>query len=341
MKDQMKYLVIEGRAPQNGSAAKRALILCPKWMSSTLVCAGIVGRVIELTDGNIIEEGNVPMSEQECLEGLRLDAAADLESQQEEAPDFAESRAEGMEPPANQSTPGYALAPGDFAESRAEGMEPAQTPADAAQQHDEAYRQGMQANLNAMLGELSRLGMPPNTRPLVWIQGLIDELEQLRNPPQPVADATLDGFNSDKNVQELRRLCIANGYDPVEMGALLPWLEAQLVRLELANNNLDAWRDAAGAAGLAQECDAITGQIKRLYVGASADPQVDMDLNTLCGAYGCLPGQDRLSWVQTQLNALIEVSADKAEREREHIARVDELHSHLDKIRKLAKNALK
>lgn len=82
----MKYIVIQGRMPQNGEKAKTALIMFPAWVSPTLVCAGVTGRIIELTDGNIIEQGNAPMSEQEVLDGLRIDAAADLESQAEPAP---------------------------------------------------------------------------------------------------------------------------------------------------------------------------------------------------------------------------------------------------------------
>jgi hypothetical protein len=67
----MKYIVIQGRLPQDGSEAKTALIMFPDWVSPTLVCAGVIGRVQELTDGGIIEQGNAPTSEQEVLAGLR------------------------------------------------------------------------------------------------------------------------------------------------------------------------------------------------------------------------------------------------------------------------------
>lgn len=269
----MKYLVIEGRAPQDGSAAKRALILCPKWMSSTLVCAGIVGRVVELTDGNIIEEGNVPMSEQECLEGLRLDAAADLESQQEDVSDFAEPTHQGPRPELPNTDPHAA---------------------------DDAYRQGMQATREVLRKELQEFIPEGTAFTPAWLHGQLAELGRLRASETSLieqwenmaavlekhgitdqdnrvdwldsrlARSTEDGFNSDKNVRELRHLCVVNGYSPAEMGALLPWLEAQLGQLKTANANLDAWRDAAGSAGLVQECNAMTGQIMRLYLPIDA-----------------------------------------------------------------------
>lgn len=77
----MQYIVVQGRMPQDGSKALEALVIFPAWVSATLMCAGVSGRVIELTDGSIKESGPVPMSEAEVLEGLRADAAANVESQ--------------------------------------------------------------------------------------------------------------------------------------------------------------------------------------------------------------------------------------------------------------------
>lgn len=117
----MKYIIIEGRMPQDGSKAIQALVMFPKWMSPTLVCAGITGRVIEMTDGSIVETGNVPMSEAETLEGLRIDAATDLESQQEQ-----ELQATGSLTPS------------------------AELPNSDPHAVDNAYREGMQANRDAL-----------------------------------------------------------------------------------------------------------------------------------------------------------------------------------------------
>lgn len=55
----MKFIVIQGRMPQDGSKAATARIIFPDWLSPTLVCAGIIGRVQELTDGNILEGGKL------------------------------------------------------------------------------------------------------------------------------------------------------------------------------------------------------------------------------------------------------------------------------------------
>jgi hypothetical protein len=294
----MKYLVIEGRAPQDGSPAKRALILCPEWMSSTLVCAGIVGRVVELTDGNIVEEGVLPGSEEAVLEEIREDAAADLESQQE-----------FEEPPA---------------------VDMPQAPNTDPHATDDAYRQGMQKVRTRLAELLLPFGMPADAKVSNWLKEQLEELAQLRATPAPIPE---DGFNSDKNVQELRRLCIANGYNPVEMGPLLPWLEElmqfrafhreTLTKLQAAEAALDAWRDAAGSAGLVQECDVTTGQIKRLYM-----PE-DLGSNTEA---------QRLRNDNAELKERVSDLMDEVQ---EQSDKNGQLRYNLDKIRKLAKNALK
>lgn len=76
----MKYIVIQGRMPQNGDTAKTARITFPDWISPTLVCAGIIGRVQELTDGGILEGGKVeeytPGELMDAYQALQEDYAA-------------------------------------------------------------------------------------------------------------------------------------------------------------------------------------------------------------------------------------------------------------------------
>jgi hypothetical protein len=79
----MQYIVVQGRQPQDGSKPVEALVIFPAWVSATLVCAGMSGRVIELTDGSIKKSGRIPLGEDEMLTGLLIDEAANLESQQE------------------------------------------------------------------------------------------------------------------------------------------------------------------------------------------------------------------------------------------------------------------
>lgn len=215
MKDQMQYIVIEGRKPQDNSKPTQALLILPKWISPTLACAGIVGRVIELTDGNIIEQGAVPMDEQGVLEALREDMQLDAESQQEPVVDFTPSRAEAMEPievPAVRPTPGAA---------------------DVAQQRDDAYREGMQATRDKLAGLLLQFGMPAGAKVPNWLKEQLEELAQ---------------FRKDR--------------------------PETLARLQAAEDNLDAWRDAAGAADLVQVCDVQTGRIKQLLVQGAAVEQL-------------------------------------------------------------------
>lgn len=69
----MQYAVLQGRMPQDGSKPDTALILFPAWVSATLLCAGVCGRVIELTDGSIIEGAVIPTegTEQDLLDEIR------------------------------------------------------------------------------------------------------------------------------------------------------------------------------------------------------------------------------------------------------------------------------
>lgn len=160
MKDQMQYIVIEGRKPQDGAKPAQALLILPAWISPTLACAGIVGRVIELTEGNVIEQGLLPGGEQEMLDSLRIDISQDSESQQEPSADFAPSRAEAMEPiEAARPTPGAA---------------------DAAQQRDYAYREGMQAMRSKLAELLLPFGMPSDAKVPNWLKGQLEELAQFR-----------------------------------------------------------------------------------------------------------------------------------------------------------------
>lgn len=98
----MQYAVLQGRMPQDGSKPDTALILFPAWVSATLLCAGICGRVIELTDGSIIEGAVIPAegTEQDLLDEIR----SELGGAQQRVTDPAPARAEGMEPPLVQAT---------------------------------------------------------------------------------------------------------------------------------------------------------------------------------------------------------------------------------------------
>ncbi len=165
----MKYIVIEARAPQDGSPAKTALLMFPKWISSTLVCAGIVGRVIELTDGNIIEEGDMPVDEETCLETIREKAAADAELQQEK------------ELPLTGS------------EGRAAGL-PSTDPVAV----EDAYREGMQKQRTLMAETFTKHGMPQGTPMGEWITAELVELAALRKRYLQTADSPelIDSYQS-------------------------------------------------------------------------------------------------------------------------------------------------
>lgn len=92
----MQYAVLQGRMPQDGSKPDTALILFPAWVSATLLCAGICGRVIELTDGSIIEGAVLPHdgTEQDLLDEIR----SELGGAQQRVTELALARAEAMEP---------------------------------------------------------------------------------------------------------------------------------------------------------------------------------------------------------------------------------------------------
>ena len=234
----MKYIVIQGRAPQDGSEARKALFVCPSWISSTLVCAGVVGRIIELTDGNILEEGELgpdEATEEVLLQELR-DGCAEREGNLH-MDDPADAPAP-LEPVAACCT--VPTKQGWFC-TRSEGHDgpcalvahntttadeiTEQTPADVAQQRDDAYREGSQAARNMFTETLKEHGFNPAERGMK--EWLVAELEELAQ------------FRKDR--------------------------PETLAALQKANDNLDAWRDAAGAAYLVQECDA-DGQIKRLLL---------------------------------------------------------------------------
>lgn len=283
MKDQMQYIVIEGRKPQDGAKPTQALLILPKWISPTLACAGIVGRIIELTDGNVIEQGLLPCGEGELLENIREDAESQMETDDRHE---QELRAGGVAAPAVRPTPGAAA---------------------AAQQRDDAYREGMQAMRSKVAELLLPFGMPSEAKVPNWLKEQLEELAQFRK-------------------------------DRPEM----------LVKLQAAEDNLDAWRNAAGAADLVQVCDVQTGRIKELIVQGVAVEQVtaqqrdvDMNLDTLCGAYGCTPGEDKLRWIHTKLNALIEAQGVISEQGREHDAEVEQLRTLLKGIRRMAKKGLR
>lgn len=243
MKDQMQYIVIEGRKPQDGAKPAQALLILPKWISPTLACAGIVGRVIELTDGNVIERGAVFMGEQETLDSLRIDISQDLESQQEPSADFAPSRAEATEPiEAARPTPGAA---------------------DAAQQRDDAYREGAQAVRTAMAKRFTEHGMPEGAGMGKWFKAQMEELERHRNAALPVKlNALLLEFGGTPG---------GEGYDFLrgELEELAQFRKDRpetLAKLQAAEDNLDAWRDAANVNDKIHKYFGEGGRIERLAV---------------------------------------------------------------------------
>lgn len=313
MNDQMQYIVIEGRKPQDGAKPARALLILPKWISPTLACAGIVGRVIELTDGNIIEQGAVYMGEQETLESLRIDIEQDSESQMEtDDRHEQELQAEGVAAPVLSNEDPHIA--------------------------DAAYRQGMEAQRNAILGDMSRAGMPPNTRPMDWVQGLVAELAELKNPPAPV-----DEFHYSQQWELLNSL--TGQFGCLVGSARLEWLRVELeelaqfrkdrpetlAKLQAAEDNLDAWRNAAGRNPMiVQNTDSQTGRIVSLGVDKGANGDV-VALNR------------QVAELQTQLQEFEGVDEQFQQlndriNQRDH--RIEQLRKDLKKIRKLVKAAL-
>lgn len=216
----MKYIVIQGRMPQNGGTAKTARILFPDWLSPTLVCAGIIGRVQELTDGNILEGGKVEEHIERYAEIIGKGVLADdigewvryedhvlLMAALRDALQAAEAERDALHLSALENV-----------DTRTPVIQSAATA-------DDAYREGMQAQRNSILGDMSRAGMPPDTRPLDWINGLV-------------------------------------------------------VKLQAAEDNLDAWRDAAGRNPLiVQHTDSDTGRITALGV-AKDTMTLELQLDT-------------------------------------------------------------
>lgn len=215
MKDQMQYIVIEGRKPQDGAKPAQALLILPKWISPTLACAGIVGRVIELTDGNVIEQGAVPMGEREMLYNLREDAHSDAESQQDLAASIGdipvatgvgldrviEQRQQADEfhysqqwELLNSLTEAFGRPAGsaclewlrvELTDLERGRTTPPQAAADVAQQRDDAYREGHQAMRDSVTNVMRGLGMPEGAKPGQWMKEQLEELERHRNAPLP------------------------------------------------------------------------------------------------------------------------------------------------------------
>lgn len=254
MKDQMQYIVIEGRKPQDGAKPTQALLILPKWISPTLACAGIVGRVIELTDGNVIEQGALPMGEQEVLAELREDARSDAESQMEtDDRHEQELQAEGVTAPVAsdltdeaidalaESMPGGVLGfmkDWGYRQFAREVQARCTAPDTAYKQGentplDDAYREGMQATRNKLAELLLPFGMPTDAKVPNWLKEELEELAQ---------------FRKDR--------------------------PETLAKLQAAEDNLDAWRNAAGVADLIQVCDTQTGRITALLVQGEAKAEL-------------------------------------------------------------------
>lgn len=346
MKDQMQYIVIEGRKPQDGAKPAQALLILPKWISPTLACAGIVGRVIELTDGNVIEQGAVFMGEQETLDSLRVDISQDSESQLEtDDRHEQELQAEGVTAPV--------VATGSFAE------------ANIAQQRDDAYREGMQAARTSIVKRFTEHGMPEGAGMGEWFKAQMEELERHRNAALPVklnalllefggkpggegyeflrgeleelaqfrkdrpetlaklqhAENQLAEFINDEKYEQCKRIADRAVLDMQEANA----------RAQAAEDNLDAWRDAAGRNPMiVQNTDSQTGRIVSLGVDKGANGDV-VALNR------------QVAELQTQLQEFEGVdenfqALNEALTHRDH--RIEQLRKDLKKIRKLVKAAL-
>lgn len=146
----MKYLILQARRPQDGTPPLEALILLPKWMSSTLVCAGITGRITEMSDGNIVEEGNLCWTE----EALRHDAKGAVVKTLGDVPKVVLPH-----PPST-----------DAPLLRAKDYKPA-----GELDPDNAYREGMQATRKSVTEAFIKLGMPEDASPLQWVTKQLEE----------------------------------------------------------------------------------------------------------------------------------------------------------------------
>lgn len=320
----MQYLVIQGRAPQDGTEPTKALILCPAWMSATLVCAGITGRIIEMTDGSIVDGRVLPYTggEEELLAEIRAEfeeeelpaappvveaAYQEAERQTRVPPEMAAPYSANAGPSALLSDceidavfekmpngpTGFLKDWGyrQFARAIQERLaQVAQASADAAQQRDDAYREGAQAERNNILGHMSRAGMPPNTRPLDWVGSLV--------------------------------------------------------------KNLDAWRDAAGAAELCVEYDE-TGMVRKIFGPAESGgvntSEIAPALNALLLEFGGRPSGEYLDFLRAELRdlAIYREQASVGTLEQLHKAvdqrddTIQQLRYNLSKIHKLTKKLLK
>lgn len=225
----MKYIVIQGRAPQDGSEARKALFVCPSWLSSTLVCAGIVGRVIELTDGNILEEGELPecATEENFLEIMEEMRDADQ----------APSRPHPGGAIFTSTTQGSLAVGGSGGAGGANGVggSAVESHVRASIDPDDAYREGNQAMRLSIHKVMVELGMPEDAKPGQWMKEQLGALVE--------AQAQLKQF---------------------EGGATRQRFDETLAELQTEQANLDAWRTAAGAAELCIEHDA-NGRVLKIF----------------------------------------------------------------------------
>lgn len=264
MKDQMQYIVIEGRKPQDGAKPTQALLILPKWISPTLACAGIVGRVIELTDGNIIEQGALPVGEQETLESVREDMRSDAESQQEHVTECPLCALQ--QPYHHKGCPNVPVA-----------VEESAAKSDLTDEAIDALAGSMPGGVSGFMKD--------------WgYRQFAREVQARCSRAEPVEVAV----PVTKDREFINRLCLEFGAQPGDTWQ--EWLREQLeelaqfrkdrpealAKLQAAEDNLAAWRDAAGANPLIQQyTDEKTGQITRLAVAVTASRDASDDVRIL------------------------------------------------------------
>lgn len=289
----MQYLVIQGRAPQDGSEPAKALILCPAWMSATLVCAGITGRIIEMTDGSIVEGRVIEAEggEEELLAEIRA------EFEDEELP---------AAPPVVEAA------------------------------YQEAER---------------KIGMPPEMAAPYSADAVVegDVYENVALCPQDADEYT-------RGMQDVRaqfvKVLTPFGF-PEDGARPKMWIKAQLEQKVTEQRNLDAWRDAAGAAELCIEYDE-NGMVRKIFgpeeSGGVNTSEIAPALNALLLEFGGKPGGDYLEFLREQLeaaanaNAVIATLRDDFTGAMEAVAKrddtIEQLRKTLLKIKKQVKAAL-
>lgn len=164
-KNGMQYIVVQGRTPQDGSKALEALVIFPAWVSPTLVCAGMSGRVIELTDGSIKQQGALPYGESEVLAGLAIGVAPLAEPTANIPPICEDAYREGIQAERDRlikwledkgHTKPSTMAPAEWLLAAMEAYKEANTPTDAAV--EDTYREDhMQRALDQRDQEIERL----------------------------------------------------------------------------------------------------------------------------------------------------------------------------------------